>query len=227
MMSTAQVILAERETGAARLDTPQAVGDTAALPVRVIAGEFGGRRLVAPRGRGTRPTSDRVREALFMALEPLVGMRVVDLYAGSGALGIEALSRGAARADFVESDPAARAALSGNLAALGLEPRARVWPVPLPRGLSRVAGALAAADLVLADPPYGGEPARETLRALGMPGVLRDGAKVVVEHHAKDDLPERSGTLTLARARRYGETIVATYHVAADEGSRETEEGRP
>jgi 16S rRNA (guanine966-N2)-methyltransferase len=195
--------------------------------VRVIAGEFGGRRLVAPRGRGTRPTSDRVREALFMALEPLRGGRVVDLFAGSGALGIEALSRGAAHADFVESDPAARAALFGNLAALGLAARARVWPLVLPRGLARLDAVLSQADLVLADPPYGGAPARETLRALGVPGVLRAGTKVVFEHHAKDELPERSGDLTLARARRYGETVVATYQVAAGELPRETEERRP
>jgi 16S rRNA (guanine966-N2)-methyltransferase len=192
----------------------------------VIAGEFGGRRLLAPRGRGTRPTSDRVREALFMALEPLRGARVVDLFAGSGSLGIEALSRGAVHADFVESDPAARTALSGNLAALGLTARARVWPLTLPRGLTRLRVALSSADLVLADPPYGGGPARETLRALGFPGVLRAGAKVVVEHHAKDELPDRSGDLTLARARRYGETVVATYHVAARDTSRGTEEER-
>jgi len=82
--------------------------------MRVIAGEFGGRRLDAPRGRSTRPTSDRVREALFMTLEPLVGLKVVDLFAGSGALGIEALSRGAVRADFVESDPALNSSSSNE-----------------------------------------------------------------------------------------------------------------
>ena len=162
-----------------------------------------------------------------MALEPLRGARVVDLFAGSGALGIEALSRGAAHADFVESDPAARAALSGNLAALELAARARVWPLVLPRGLGRLRGVLSTADLILADPPYGGGPAREMLRALGLPGVLRDGAVVVIEHHAKDELPATSGALALARARRYGETVVATYHVTAGEIPRRTEEERP
>jgi hypothetical protein len=106
--------------------------------VRVIAGTLGGRRLVAPRGARTRPTSDRVREALFMALEPLEGLRVVDLFAGSGALGIEALSRGAAHADFIEPDRAALAALRANLGSLGLEDRARVWPLRLPAGLRRI-----------------------------------------------------------------------------------------
>jgi 16S rRNA (guanine966-N2)-methyltransferase len=184
--------------------------------VRVIAGLFGGRRLKAPRGRATRPTSDRVREALFMALEPLTGVRVVDLYAGSGALGIEALSRGADHVDFVESDRSARAALAENLGALAVGDRTRVWPLTLPQGLARLTAALAAADLVLADPPYGGGPARETLHALGMPGRLKAGARVVVEHHAKDELPERSGDLERQRSRRYGETMVTTYRVGAD-----------
>src|SRR5262245_8461142 len=155
------------------LDTLGRVDNSRRPPVRVIAGELGGRRLTAPRGRSTRPTSDRVREALFMALEPLAGVRVVDLFAGSGALGIEALSRGAVHVDFVESDRLARAALAANLSTLGLEARARVWPLSLPRGLARIGEALRAADLVLADPPYGGDTARETLSALGIPGTLR------------------------------------------------------
>jgi 16S rRNA (guanine966-N2)-methyltransferase len=184
--------------------------------VRVIAGVFGGRRLKAPHGQRTRPTSDRVREALFMALEPLAGLRVVDLFAGSGALGIEALSRGAAQASFVERDRSARQALEENLRALGLEARAQVWPVVLPGGLGRLADALGAADLVLADPPYGGEPAGATLAALGRPGVLREGAIVVIEHHAKDALPERVGRLERGRQRRYGETMVSTYRVGRE-----------
>src|SRR5437867_10136525 len=102
------------------LDTLRGVDNSRRRPVRVIAGSLGGRRLTAPRGRRTRPTSDRVREALFMALEPLAGARVVDLFAGSGALGIEALSRGAARADFVEPDRDARRALESNVAELGV-----------------------------------------------------------------------------------------------------------
>lgn len=150
-----------------------------------------------------------------MALEPLSGARVVDLFAGSGALGIEALSRGAAEADFVESHAAARAALSANLVALGLAERGRVWRLRLPQGLRRLGPVLAAADLVLADPPYGGGLARETLRALGEPGILRAGTRVVFEHHAKDELPERCGGLERTRARRYGETEVTTFQATA------------
>jgi len=180
--------------------------------MRVIAGEFGGRRLDAPRGRSTRPTSDRVREALFMTLEPLVGLKVVDLFAGSGALGIEALSRGAVRADFVESDPAARRILEKNIALLGIESRSRIWPLRLPQGLRALKDVLGVADVVLADPPYGGDEARALLHALGDGAVGRE-ARVVVEHHAKDELPERAGELSRARSRRYGETVVSTYRV--------------
>ena len=151
-----------------------------------------------------------------MALEPLSGIRVVDLYAGSGALGIEALSRGAARADFVESDRAALTSLRANLEDLGLGERARVWPLRLPAGLGRLAAEIAAADVVLADPPYGGAEAESLLRALGAPGRLRPGARVVVEHHAKDALPEREGGLARERERRYGETVVSTYRATAE-----------
>ena len=150
-----------------------------------------------------------------MALEPLAGARVVDLFAGSGALGIEALSRGATRADFVDSDRAARLALETNLEALGLGDRARIWPLALPAGLGRMRGELAAADLVLVDPPYGGRMATATLAALGLDGVLKAGARVVIEHHAKDALPDPAGALRRVRERSYGETVVSTYRVEA------------
>jgi 16S rRNA (guanine966-N2)-methyltransferase len=183
--------------------------------VRVISGILGGRRLAAPRGLRTRPTSDRVREALFMSLGDLEGARVLDLYAGSGALGIEALSRGAAHADFVEWDRGARAVLERNLDALGIRERARVWPLELPRGLTRLAAVAAAADLVLLDPPYGGAEAHGMLEALGVPGRLRLGTRVVAEHHVRDVLSDRYGALVRERERRYGETIVTLYRAAA------------
>ena len=148
---------------------------------------------------------------MFMALEPLAGLRVVDLYAGSGALGIEALSRRAARADFVEPDRHAREALLENLELLELHDRATVWPLRLPQGMKRIAEPLRHADVVLLDPPYGGAEARATLTALGADGTLSAGARVVVEHHHRDLLPERFGVLARARERQYGETVVSTY----------------
>lgn len=159
-----------------------------------------------------------------MSLEPLSGLRVVDLFAGSGALGIEALSRGAAWVDFAESGAEARRALERNLQALGIEGRARIWAVTLPRGLSALRASLLAADLVLADPPYGGEEAAALMEALAGPAVLRPGARVVIEHHAKDPVPERVGSLACARRRRYGETVISTYR--QEESGLATEEER-
>jgi 16S rRNA (guanine966-N2)-methyltransferase len=124
--------------------------------MRVVAGTARGRTLVAPPGSRTRPTTDRVREAIFNALASrggVEGARVLDLFAGSGALGVEALSRGAAHATFVDRDHQARRAIARNLAACGFEDRATVVPVPVERWL----GALAAGDrydLAFCDPPY-------------------------------------------------------------------------
>lgn len=162
-----------------------------------------------------------------MALEPLADLRVVDLYAGSGALGIEALSRGADRVDFVERDHAAREALEANLADLELNERTKIWPLGLPQGLHRLAAVLAEADLVLADPPYGGGPAREVLERLGRPGILREGCRVVLEHHAKDGIAARHGALLRVRTRAYGETVVTTFEAAAENEPSAAEDPRP
>src|SRR5204863_3804895 len=107
---------------------------------------------------------------------------------------------------------------------LDLIDRATVWPLELPRGLKRIAAALREADLVLLDPPYGGETARAVLDALGAPGTLAPGARVVAEHHRRDALPEHAGLLARARERRYGETVVSTY-VAAGREADDAERG--
>jgi 16S rRNA (guanine966-N2)-methyltransferase len=153
---------------------------------------------------------------MFMALEPLEGLRVVDLFSGSGALGIEALSRGAISVSFVESQDLARQALAANLADLGIESGTTIWPVRLPQGLKRVRRDLAAADLILLDPPYGGDLARATLDFLGGEGGLAPGVRIVVEHHGRDLLPRDTGRIERVRERRYGETVVSTYGVRAD-----------
>lgn len=191
--------------------------------MRVIAGELGGRRLHAPHGDRTRPTSDRVREALFMALGPLEGVRVVDLFAGSGALAIEALSRGAEWADLVDHDRRAREAIERNLTDLALTERARVWPVRLPAGLARLSGSLGSAHVVFADPPYGGADARAVLSGLGKPGVLQPGTRVVLETHSKDVVPEVDGLLVRERERRYGETVVHVYRAGGMPAPSEAE----
>ncbi len=146
-----------------------------------------------------------------MMLEPWEGLRVVDLYAGSGALGIEGLSRGAQHVDFAESSRAALIALEQNLEALELRARATVWRLELPSGMKRLKQVLEAADVVLLDPPYGGSQARRALEALERSAVLRAECRVVLEHHAKDDVPSATEELERADARRYGETQITFY----------------
>ncbi len=172
--------------------------------MRVIAGRFGGRRLAAPPGRGTRPTSDRVREALFSILGPLDGETVLDLYAGSGALGIEALSRGARSAVFVERDPRALAVLRGNLATVGAEGEVRRVDVLAALRDARERGETY--DLVVCDPPYRLAP--DLGRSLGeaLRPVLASEARVVTESDRRT--PLELDLLSLTDERRYGDTLI-------------------
>ncbi|AUX37416.1 MULTISPECIES: 16S rRNA (guanine(966)-N(2))-methyltransferase RsmD [Sorangium] len=179
--------------------------------MRVIAGRLGGRRLAAPRGEGTRPTADRVREALFSSLGDITGALVCDLYAGTGALGIEALSRGARRAVFVESGRPALATLRENLAALGLADAARVVPLPVERALDLLADE-GPFDLALLDPPYAAlaKAAAAAARLAGPLGLLAPTGRLVLEHARRDPSPEIAG-LTCAAIRTYGDTAVSFY----------------
>jgi 16S rRNA (guanine966-N2)-methyltransferase len=174
--------------------------------VRVIAGRFGGRRLSAPRGARTRPTADRVRESLFSVLGDLEGARVLDLFAGSGALGIEALSRGAAEATFVDSAPAALRALRENLAALEIGAEAAEVRRADARAFLRTARKSGRQyDLVFVDPPYRRTAALASELERDLPAVLSPGARVAVEtgRQAPLDL-----ALPLLDERRYGDTLI-------------------
>jgi 16S rRNA (guanine966-N2)-methyltransferase len=172
--------------------------------VRIVAGRFGGRRLTAPAGRTTRPTPDRVREALFSILGARVlDADVLDLFAGSGALGLEALSRGAAVATFVDSAPAAIRAIRDNLSALGAD--AEVRREDALRFLDGAARASRQYDLVFLDPPYRfserlGPPLSEAL-----PAVLAPTAVVVAESDRRAPL---TLGLPLHDERRYGDTLI-------------------
>src|SRR5215210_472994 len=172
--------------------------------MRIVAGRWGGRRLATPRGTATRPTSDRVREALFSILGDRVqGARVLDLFAGSGALGLEALSRGAAQATFVDSAAAAIAAVRANLEALGAT--AEVQRADALRFLRTAPGKARHYDLVLLDPPYrlAARLGRELSEAL--PAVLAHDALVVSESDRRAPLPLQ---LPLSDERRYGDTLI-------------------
>ncbi len=172
--------------------------------MRVIAGTYGGRRLAAPPGAATRPTADRVREALFSILGSAVpGARVLDLYAGSGALGIEALSRGAASATFVERAPAALRVLRANLAALGAE--AEVVGADVLRHLRTASGAGHQYDLILLDPPYRDAARLGRELTVALAGVPAPGALVVTESDRRAPL---ALDLPLDDERRYGDTLI-------------------
>jgi 16S rRNA (guanine966-N2)-methyltransferase len=181
---------------------------------RVIAGTAKGVRIRAP-GPGTRPLSDRVKQTLFAILDPdLEGGRILDLFAGSGAAGIEALSRGAAEAVFVEKDPGAVAVIAANLEAARLAgPAASVVRSDALAWLRREDPVRPAFDLVFVDPPYADvEMLRRVLDALGAPGApLAAGARVVAKHFWRDRPPDRVGMLAAERDRRFGETALTFY----------------
>ena len=172
--------------------------------MRVTGGRLGGRRLVAPPS-GVRPTADRVREALFARLHDLDGARVLDLYAGTGALGIEALSRGAAHVVFVERSNASLAALRRNLLALELDDCTRVVRGDVRSALRRIADEQMRFDLVLADPPYADAALAEPLALLVTGGLLAPDATVVVERSRRHPLPSVAGLVSQG-SRRYGDT---------------------
>ena len=200
--------------------------------MRIIAGMYGSRRLEGPTGLSTRPTSDRLRETLFNVLAPRIkgvgggGAGFLDLYAGSGAVGLEALSRGAARVTFVERSPAALKVLRRNLELLGIESgfavhaesvaaflrsTARASPRPIPNEVAKPGRY----EVVYLDPPY--DAAQEyaaTLGALGeTPGILAPGALVIAEHRRKQNLEDRYGNLKRTRLLEQGDAALSFYAV--------------
>lgn len=172
--------------------------------MRIIAGTAKGRRLTGPKGGATRPMTDRVREALFSSLGPkVVGARVLDLYAGTGSLGLEALSRGSASATFVERDRAALSALETNIAAVGLG--GDVLAGSVGDHLRRIGGPF---DLVFVDPPYGLDTAGVDAVMAGLDGLLAAGAVVVVHRRRGQQGPAPPAGRPGARERRYGDSVL-------------------
>ncbi len=170
--------------------------------MRIIAGTHRGHRIAAPKGRETRPTSDRVRESAFNLIGPVDGADVLDLFAGSGALGLEALSRGAARATFVESDRAACRVINANLDRLGLEARVRCQDAVRALEADRETY-----DLVLCDPPYDYDLGR---LAAALPRVLRPDGLLVLETSSRVEPPDLPG-LTVRTSRTYGSARLTLY----------------
>lgn len=179
--------------------------------MRVIAGIAKGRNLKSPRGRSPiRPTSDLVRGAIFDILHSMQAdlSRVLDLYAGSGALGIEALSRGADWCDFVEKDARTCALIRENLQLTGLSDKASVFCLPVERALTRLHERY---SLVLADPPYADESAGALLERLAASSLMAADAVILWEHSQRTSPPPSLGPLDLALTRRHGDTAVSVY----------------
>jgi len=184
--------------------------------MRVIGGSARGRKLIAPArpkaagSAGVRPTSDLVRGVIFDMLDALGAdyARVLDLYAGTGALGIEALSRGEGTADFVESDAQTAGLIEANLRALALAPRARVHRLTAERAGGRLSGPY---TLVLADPPYYDAGALAVVQAVAASGLVDGRTVLVLEHERRAPPPGAMGPLPLYRSRRHGDSVVSIY----------------
>lgn len=190
---------------------------------RIIGGRGKGRRLTTPRGTATRPTAARVRQTLFDILAPeLRGCRLLDAFAGSGAVGLEALSRGAARVVFVDTSAAALQALRDNLAALGVAgAQARVLRQDAGAALTTLAGAGERFDLVYLDPPYDSDLYEPLLERLARSGLLAAQALVVAEHFHKRLLPETIGGLLRTRQVRVGDHRLSFYRAPSRHGHDE------
>ena len=199
--------------------------------MRIIAGAYKGRRLATPRGATTRPTADQVRIALLDTLMPwLPEARVLDLFAGAGGVGLEALSRGAAHATLVERDARAVGALRANVATLGVETAARVIRDDVARALAALARAGERFDVVFLDPPYDTDDVATTLTALGRADVLADDPVVVAQHLTKRAPPAATDALAAFRTRRFGETTLTFFRrraAGAGDDDAASPPGRP
>lgn len=183
--------------------------------MRVIAGSARGRRLKGPAGPGTRPMADKIREALFSVLASL-GVeveRVLDLYAGTGSIGIEALSRGAEWCDFVEQNAAAARVVRENLETVGFGAQGNVHQIA---ALGFIRAATQPYDLVILDPPYADPEIIPTLQAIACSGAVADGTIVVIGHSPRVELPEQIGRLSRLRSRCHGDSCFAVFDVVVD-----------
>lgn len=179
--------------------------------MRIITGHYRGLTLKAVPGMATRPTQDRVREALFSILGNFVdGARVLDLYAGTGALGLEAMSRGAENVTFVEMSRNALTVLAANIATTRC-PYATVLPVTVEKALRKLTAENARFDLVFMDPPYGRNLAYTTMQALVATPLLDTKARIVAEHESRTELPGEFGSWYRTDVRKYGDTTLSIF----------------
>lgn len=180
--------------------------------MRVIAGEAKGRVLKAVPGLNTRPTTDKVKEAIFSIIGPYFeGEQVLDLFAGTGGLGIEALSRGAGHAVFIDLEPSSIEAIRTNVAAAKVGSRAEIYRNTAVRALKLLAKRQLAFELVFLDPPYRMSDMDECMLSMAEAGLLQPQATIVVEHAASQQYAERFGLFVQRKRVEYGETTVTIY----------------
>ncbi len=188
---------------------------------RVIAGIVGGIPLKAPVGDKTRPTTDRIKESVFNVLQPyLDGDRVLDLFAGSGSLGIEALSRGFTKAVFVDADNSACLMINENLKKTHLYEQAEIMCLDIEPAIKKIHSRNDKMDLVFADPPYLHDFVLKMLLLLTENDIMVNNGIVVVEHHRKESAPDKVGQLELFKRKEYGETIFSFYNKTFNETER-------
>lgn len=186
--------------------------------MRVIAGEHKGRHLTAVPGKGTRPTTDKVKESIFNMIGPyFAGGWALDLYAGTGGLGIEALSRGMEKAVFVEIDSRAFSIIKENISTLRLDPQAELFRIDSRRALKALAKRGIQFAAVFLDPPYAQQKIVEEIAILQASSLLAQDAWIVAEHDASDQLPQTIGACRCQRVATYGETTVTIYRYEREE----------
>ena len=182
--------------------------------MRIIGGTARGRTIKAPKGSAIRPTADRVREALFNILpRDLSGRQVLDLFAGSGSLSLEALSRGAESALLVDESAAAADLIRWNLETLGFTDRARIWAAPVGKALRRLAEEGAAYDAIFLDPPYDGGWVKRTMPVISRAGILNAGGSAVAEHSVRERVEGEYGGLIRRDSRQYGDTVLSFFEL--------------
>jgi 16S rRNA (guanine(966)-N(2))-methyltransferase RsmD len=180
--------------------------------MRVISGQAKGRRIKAPKGVAVRPTAARVKEAIFNILpHNLIGLRVLDLFAGTGNLSIEALSRGAAEAWLVDASPSSVRVLRDNLAKMGFSQKTRVWMAPVPAVVRRLSSRGEKFDLIFLDPPYDSGQINRVVKLIAHEELLRESGILIAEHSVREAVEDGCDPLVLRDQRRYGSTLVSFF----------------
>ena len=182
------------------------------MGMRIIGGEFRGRRIKQPDRATVRPTKDRIREAVFNVIaEKVPGADILDVFAGSGAYGLEALSRGAKRATFIDRDELCASVISENIQALSVQERAKVIAADTAETLKFLGKNKERFDLVFADPPYNMNMARKALIMINQYDILNPSGFLILEHHSAETVPESEGDVSICRQKSYGDISISFF----------------